>query len=256
MVAVKDAIPESVIPNWHYYSFIPLWFFFIFGFGVLFFVSLMYVNGRDFEILIVCGIILLVILGGLISAILSFLNVTVLPIVYNSLTMSYQYTISWFIVLIPAYIFALVMFIGMMIGVGITLIDDWQNTQPLKKRCKHFGVAMFLSVLNMCLIVAIIMIGFTLEYPIFFPPYYPAIPSIIVAIGFIIITAKFLWKERNNQYSNDKFIMLFGLIFFTTLSINIVLIAMYPWLLSYSWFSSLLPLTAAYAFVCRLLYDG
>lgn len=256
MVAVKDAIPIDVIPNWHQYSFIPLWFFFLFGFGQLFFVAYMYGNARDFQILMMCGILLLVLLGGLSSAILSFLNVAVLPATYNFVTRAWEYTISWFIILIPAYIFALVMFIGMIIIVGIVTIEDWSNQQPWKKRLRHFSTSMFFSTLNMLMICAVIMIGFTLEYPTYFATFWPAILALIVSFGFVLTTARFLWKERNNEYSSDRYIMSFGLAFFICLCINIIVIGLYPFTLSYSWFSSLLPLTAAYAFVCRIIYEG
>lgn len=257
LVAVNDAIPKSVIPNWHLYSFIPLWFFFLFGFGTLFFVFFMYTSAsRDCEILILGGVILLVVFGGLASAILSFLNVAVLPVTYNYDRFSDQYVISWFIVLIPAYIFAVVMFIAQLVAVGIVLIEDWLNQATVKKKWKHFGVSMFFSTMNLLMIAGIGMVGISLEYPTFFPIYYPAIPAIIVVLGFIVVAIKELWKDRNNQYSSDKYILSFGLVFFIALAINIVIIGLYPFLLSYSWFSSLLPLTAAYAFVCRVIYEG
>ncbi|KAG2388201.1 hypothetical protein C9374_001051 [Naegleria lovaniensis] len=256
MVAVKDAIPTDVIPNWHQYSFIPLWFFFIFGFGQIFFVAYMYGNARDVQILMMCGILLLVLLGGLSSAILSFLNLAVLPATYNFVTRAWEYTISWFIILIPAYIFILVMFIGMIVIVGIVTIEDWSNHQPWKKSLRHFATSMYFSTLNMFMICAVIMIGFTLEYPTYFATFWPGILALIVSFGFVLTTARFLWKERKNEYSSDRYIMSFGLIFFICLCINIIVVGLYPFLLSYSWFSSLLPLTAAYAFVCRIIYEG
>ena len=177
MVAVNDAIPEYVIPHWHLYSFIPLWLFFVFGFGTLFFVFFMYSSGRDFEVLLFGSVIVLVVLGGLISAILSFLNLAVLPITYNYTRFSKEYTISWFIILIPAYIFAVVMFIAQNVAVGIVTIEDWTNQSPMKKRCKHFGVSMYFSTLNLIMISAIGLAGISIEYPTFFPIYYPAIPT-------------------------------------------------------------------------------
>ncbi|KAL9650460.1 hypothetical protein ABK040_004684 [Willaertia magna] len=256
MVAIYDAIPESIIPRWHLFSFIPLWFVYLFGFGLLFYLTFMYCNANDKEILFLAAIILIVLIGALALTIMAFLNVAVLPITIDPVTKHKQHTINWFIVLIPAYIFALVAEIIMNVGVGITLIDDWTHNATPKEKCKHFWTAMLFSSLTILLVCAIAMLGFNLEYPQYFPPFYTAIPVFIIVVSFIVITIRQIWKERNDQYASDKYFLYYGLIFFIMVLINVLTIGSLPWSQSYAWFSSLLPLTAAYAFICRLIYHG
>jgi hypothetical protein len=103
MISIHSIVSQFV-SNWYQYAFIPLWFFFLTALCTTCIPTIMYTLMSDKAILFLSFSLMGVIIDFLIVAILTFLNIAVLPIELNEETGFNNYTISWFIVLIPIYI--------------------------------------------------------------------------------------------------------------------------------------------------------
>nr|CAG4707845.1 unnamed protein product [Naegleria fowleri] len=263
MTGITDAVDpllfNAIGVRWQVFSFIPLWFVFAVAFLMTTFFTFLdclreFREGFWVAAVLVKGLVA----SFLIVAALTFINL-LLPFTEKILPngmVSRTYVISWFYVLIVPYLYILVAIFAVPIGSCILCARTFKNDRhEFPRNLRYISGVNFLVFLVESFVI---MLGFGLEFmENGFYLMYAAIPfALFFLIGFFTFMHYMIKKVRDGSRGrafpgSDAEILLWFMIFSGLLFINVVVVSFSPFLGHYTWFSSLPPLTCAFAFTIR-----
>ncbi|KAG2383663.1 hypothetical protein C9374_004334 [Naegleria lovaniensis] len=262
MTGITDAVDPPIFNaigvRWQIFSFIPLWFTFAVAFLITtYFTCLDCLREFREGFWLIAVLMKGLIASFLIVAVLTFINL-LLPFTEKTLPngmVTRTYVISWFYVLIIPYLYFLVVIFAVPIGSCIFATRIFKDDRP--KFPLYLWYITGVNFLAFLLESFVVMLGFGLEFAESgFYLMYAAIPfELFFIIGFFTFMHYMIKKIRESTgvsfIGTDAEILLWFMIFSGLLFVNVAVVSFSPFLGHYTWFSSLPPLTCAFAFTIR-----